>query len=135
VTRVLAGLGLILALAASPAEASRLVVLVDSLRLFQLEVRPTYLLPDGTVIDHDRIVRSCAALRTTDWLVYDPASEVCRLESEVQKSLRPPSRPDSTGILIFDSVSRQHCSPGACQVLVGMPPGDPVFADRFEATP
>jgi len=120
---------------ATSAEASRLVVLVDSHRLFQLGVRPTYLLPDGTVIDHDRIIRACSALGATDWVVYDPASESCLLESEVSKSFRPPNRPDSTGIVIFDSISRQHCSPGACQVLVGMSLGDPVFADRFEMTP
>jgi len=123
-SRFLAGIGLVMVLVATSAEASRLVVLVVSHRLFQLGVRPTYLLPDGAVIDHDRIVRACAALRLTDWVVYDPASESCLLESEVLKSFRPPARPEASGIVAFDTIApavQSEHVPGARRSAVWRP--------------
>lgn len=133
--RSAAVLGVLAALVVTPVDASRVVVLVDSHRLLELNVSSLYLLPDGSVVDHDRMIRACGPLRTAGWVVYDPKSDVCRREIEVLSSVQPTIRPEASGIVVFDTISRQACSPGACRVLVGMRAADDLFSDRFEATP
>jgi hypothetical protein len=87
------------------------------------------------VIDHDRLVRACGAVRTAGWVIYDPVSEVCRQESDVPPAYRPPTRPQAAGIVLFDPISRIQCIPGACHVLAGAMLGNALFSDRFEAAP
>jgi hypothetical protein len=131
----LALLALLVGLVCRPAEASRVVLLVDSHRLLELDVPAQHLLPDGRVIEHDRLIRACGPSRTSGWVVYDPASEGCRQAIGMALSFQLPEYPQASGVVVFDRVSRQQCDPGACQVLVGAPLGDPLFTDRFEASP
>ena len=104
--RVFAMLMLVAASMVPSAQAGHVVLLVDSHRLLDLDVRAFYLLPDGRVIDHDAMIRACRSLRAAGWFVYESDSDVCRQEDDVLPFFRPPVLPQSTGIVVFDVISR-----------------------------
>jgi hypothetical protein len=125
---------------AAAAEHAR--VLLDGRALTTTTVEAAFLLPDGSILTHDRLIRACSHLQISGLLYYRPDSDHCQPLHQINQAELPDARPAAGKILVFNRLTRETCSPGHCQVVfggaAGWPGGGPVMPvsiDSLTATP
>lgn len=127
---------LALALVCTGVQAGSIRVVLDGDALLDLPIGADFfVLPDGTQLLRDQLVRACSPFQGRARLVYRPELRQCQ-------PLGPGPVPALLGlddpqlpVVVVQTELRYRCQPGRCAVLVPQAPparSDPLFQDRFE---